>query len=180
MPGISFFDTALAYGDCHSEQLLSRAFGKSADVVIASKVPSLNRATDLADRLVIFNTACAIFAIVWYAAEWYERKGDATEATHPPAPLRYMRFRTFQRRVLIECSKSDPSLNFRVDMRSTLFLEVLAEMCPLFRSLYNITPMLKDTEEMLALDAYESQLSGCQVDQRLHKQNVALFWAGHN
>ena len=121
--------------------------------------PMSARATDLADRLVIFNTACAIFAIVWYAAEWYERKGEATEATHPPAQLRYMRFRTFQRRILVECSKSDPSLNFRVDMRSTLFLEILAEMCPLFGTLYNITPMLKDTEEMLALDAYESQLS---------------------
>lgn len=40
--GINFFDTALAYGDGHSEQLLARAFGKSSDVVIASKVPPLN------------------------------------------------------------------------------------------------------------------------------------------
>src|SRR4051812_4328262 len=40
--GINFFDTALAYGDGHSEQLLSRAFGKSHDVVIASKVPPKN------------------------------------------------------------------------------------------------------------------------------------------
>src|SRR4051812_31012649 len=37
--GINFFDTALAYGDGHSEQLLARAFGNSLDVVIASKVP---------------------------------------------------------------------------------------------------------------------------------------------
>jgi aryl-alcohol dehydrogenase-like predicted oxidoreductase len=41
--GINFFDTALAYGDGHSEQLLARAFAKSSDVVIASKVPPLNR-----------------------------------------------------------------------------------------------------------------------------------------
>lgn len=41
--GINFFDTALAYGDGHSEQLLARAFGKSGDVVIASKVPPLNQ-----------------------------------------------------------------------------------------------------------------------------------------
>jgi aryl-alcohol dehydrogenase-like predicted oxidoreductase len=41
--GINFFDTALAYGDGHSEQLLARAFGKSKEVVIASKVPPLNQ-----------------------------------------------------------------------------------------------------------------------------------------
>lgn len=41
--GINFFDTALAYGDGHSEELLARAFGKSSSVVIASKVPPLNR-----------------------------------------------------------------------------------------------------------------------------------------
>ena len=40
--GINFFDTALAYGMGHSEQLLSRAFGKSNEVIIASKVPPKN------------------------------------------------------------------------------------------------------------------------------------------
>ena len=40
--GVNFFDTALAYGDGHSEQLISRAFGKSGDVIIASKVPPKN------------------------------------------------------------------------------------------------------------------------------------------
>jgi aryl-alcohol dehydrogenase-like predicted oxidoreductase len=37
--GVNFFDTALAYGDGHSEQLIARAFGKSSEVIIASKVP---------------------------------------------------------------------------------------------------------------------------------------------
>ena len=41
--GINFFDTALAYGEGHSERLLARAFGKSGKVVIASKAPPLNR-----------------------------------------------------------------------------------------------------------------------------------------
>lgn len=41
--GINFFDTALAYGDGHSESLLARAFGRSSDVVIASKVPPRNQ-----------------------------------------------------------------------------------------------------------------------------------------
>jgi len=37
--GINFFDTALVYGDGHSEQLIARAFGDSSDIIIASKVP---------------------------------------------------------------------------------------------------------------------------------------------
>ncbi len=41
--GINFFDTALAYGDGHSEQLLARTFGNSTEVLIASKVPPKNR-----------------------------------------------------------------------------------------------------------------------------------------
>lgn len=40
--GVNFFDTALAYGDGHSEQLINRAFGKSKEVIIASKVPPKN------------------------------------------------------------------------------------------------------------------------------------------
>jgi aryl-alcohol dehydrogenase-like predicted oxidoreductase len=40
--GINFFDTALAYGMGHSEQLLARAFGPSREVIIASKVPPKN------------------------------------------------------------------------------------------------------------------------------------------
>lgn len=41
--GVNFFDTALAYGDGHSEQLISKAFGKSKDVIIASKAPPKHR-----------------------------------------------------------------------------------------------------------------------------------------
>ena len=37
--GVNFFDTALVYGDGHSEQLIARAFGRSPEVIIASKVP---------------------------------------------------------------------------------------------------------------------------------------------
>ncbi len=40
--GVNFFDTALAYGMGHSEQLLARAFGRSPEVIIASKVPPKN------------------------------------------------------------------------------------------------------------------------------------------
>jgi aryl-alcohol dehydrogenase-like predicted oxidoreductase len=40
--GINFFDTALAYGDGHSESLIATAFGNSGEIVIASKVPPKN------------------------------------------------------------------------------------------------------------------------------------------
>ena len=40
--GVNFFDTALAYGMGHSEELIARAFGKSSEVIIASKVPPKN------------------------------------------------------------------------------------------------------------------------------------------
>ncbi len=41
--GINFFDTALAYGDGHSERLLARAFGNSPEIIVATKVPPANR-----------------------------------------------------------------------------------------------------------------------------------------
>jgi aryl-alcohol dehydrogenase-like predicted oxidoreductase len=41
--GVNFFDTALAYGEGHSEQLIARAFGNSREVIIASKVPPMPR-----------------------------------------------------------------------------------------------------------------------------------------
>jgi aryl-alcohol dehydrogenase-like predicted oxidoreductase len=40
--GVNFYDTALAYGSGHSEQLLRRAFGRSPEVIVASKVPPKN------------------------------------------------------------------------------------------------------------------------------------------
>lgn len=40
--GINFFDTALAYGRGHSERLLAQTFGKSNEIIIASKVPPQN------------------------------------------------------------------------------------------------------------------------------------------
>ena len=40
--GVNFYDTALAYGSGHSEQLLRRVFGSSLEVIIASKVPPKN------------------------------------------------------------------------------------------------------------------------------------------
>ena len=45
--GVNFFDTALVYGDGHSEQLIARAFGKSREVILASKVPPKDRVWDI-------------------------------------------------------------------------------------------------------------------------------------
>ncbi len=41
--GVNFFDTALVYGDGHSEKLIAQCFGKTNDVIIASKVPPKDR-----------------------------------------------------------------------------------------------------------------------------------------
>lgn len=41
--GISFFDTALAYGEGHSEKLLAEAFKSDSKAIIATKVPPKNR-----------------------------------------------------------------------------------------------------------------------------------------
>ncbi len=40
--GVNFYDTALAYGNGHSEKLIAKAFGRSPEVIIASKVPPKN------------------------------------------------------------------------------------------------------------------------------------------
>ena len=54
--GVNFFDTALVYGDGHSEQLIARAFGKSPDVIIASKVPPRNYVWDVKPGSPLRNT----------------------------------------------------------------------------------------------------------------------------
>jgi aryl-alcohol dehydrogenase-like predicted oxidoreductase len=51
--GVDFFDTALAYGMGHSEQLIAKAFGKSREVIIASKVPPKNYVWPAADESVL-------------------------------------------------------------------------------------------------------------------------------
>ena len=40
---VNFYDTALVYGDGHSEQLIAQCFGPWSDVIIASKVPPKDR-----------------------------------------------------------------------------------------------------------------------------------------
>jgi aryl-alcohol dehydrogenase-like predicted oxidoreductase len=37
--GVNFYDTALVYGDGHSERLIAQCFGDASDIIIASKVP---------------------------------------------------------------------------------------------------------------------------------------------
>src|SRR3974390_3279855 len=54
--GVNLFDTALVYGDGHSEQLIARAFGKSPDVIIASKVPPRNYVWDVKPGSPLRNT----------------------------------------------------------------------------------------------------------------------------
>jgi aryl-alcohol dehydrogenase-like predicted oxidoreductase len=41
--GVNFYDTALVYGEGHSERLIAQCFGPANDVIIASKVPPADR-----------------------------------------------------------------------------------------------------------------------------------------
>jgi len=41
--GVNFYDTALAYGDGHSERLIAQCFGQSSEVIVASKIPPKDR-----------------------------------------------------------------------------------------------------------------------------------------
>ena len=45
--GVNFYDTALVYGDGHSEQLIAQAFGPATDIIVASKVPPKNFVWDV-------------------------------------------------------------------------------------------------------------------------------------
>ena len=45
--GVNFYDTALVYGDGHSERLLAQCFGQAREVIIASKVPPKDRVWDV-------------------------------------------------------------------------------------------------------------------------------------
>jgi hypothetical protein len=138
--------------------------------------PSIN----LVERVVIFNLACCVFAVIWTSAEQRYQPGmsfyperpplssDEPEplyvtypTSHPPAALRYMRFRDFQRDLAAQFAKSTPgaaTLGGAIDGHSLRVLNELAELDPRFyRLLYN-TPGPAKTPETKRLIAYEAHL----------------------
>lgn len=103
---------------------------------------------DLVDRLLFFNVACCVFAVMWSRAEqryspemtYYPPHEPLTsdekealfvpfKASHPPAALRYLRFRDFERHLATQYSRqSAPTLAPLVDVWSFHFLDTLSSV----------------------------------------------------
>ena len=130
---------------------------------------------ELVDRLLIFNTACCVFAVTWalgekqYAPEdtFYPRpsEGDQasfriTRSTHPPALVRYDRFRNFQRELTMLYGMKHGASGFltSVDSLSFTFLETLGKVSPYFESLDASTPLIAKTPTQKTIEAYETHL----------------------
>jgi hypothetical protein len=134
---------------------------------------------DLLERLSIFNLACCVFAVMWSSAEqrllpeltFYlpraqRERGEGPHfvpyrSSHPPAALRYLRFRNLQRNLLEAWSGSEPraaALRSSVDAHSFLMLNDLAGLDPSFADLKKNTPGVAATPETDLLADYEEHL----------------------
>ena len=61
--GVNFYDTALVYGDGHSERLIAQCFGDASDIIIASKVPPKDYVW--AQKPVLAWTRCSTGSTCW-------------------------------------------------------------------------------------------------------------------
>ena len=129
---------------------------------------------DLASRLVVFNLACCVFAVMWAEAERRERPGmsympprheqdrgvtfNPVDSSHPPAAIRYLRFRTTHQRLLDALAAQEPQaggLRLKVDAHSFGMLAALERLDPRFGELRVVTPMMAETPQMQRLADYE-------------------------
>ncbi len=113
--------------------------------------------TDLIDRMLLYNTACCVFTVIW-ALDELKLQGDeapATAGTHPPVGLRYDRFRNFQRQF---SASYNPQLVSAVDAFSFGFVDTLTDASGCFGGLAGWTPMLARTPAMKSHEAYEQYL----------------------
>lgn len=136
---------------------------------------------DLAQRQAVFNLACCLFAVMWSDAERRymphvsfraplatispaaSRIHVVTPTSHPPAALRYMRFRGTQQLLCEEFAEGRPeaaaaTLGLLVDVASFGLVVELAQLDPAFSSLLITTPLLARTPDMKILEAYEDHL----------------------
>jgi hypothetical protein len=135
---------------------------------------------NLVERLVIFNLACCVFAVIWSSAEQRYQPGltyypprpplasndpeplyVTFPTSHPPAALRYMRFRDFQGDLTLRFASQNPGaapLSAQVDAHSFLLLDELADLDPRFYQLRVDTPSISKTPEVKRLIAYEERL----------------------
>lgn len=118
---------------------------------------------DLVDRLLFFNIACCVFAVIWSRAE--QRYSSRMtyyppfKTSHPPAALRYLRFRDFERHLATQYSmQSAPTLSPLVDAWSVLFLDRMGSVNQDFRDLLHETQGGLTTPSMERLDAYQARL----------------------
>jgi hypothetical protein len=154
-PATLVFQNLELYADQAAIGYCTRAILKGQDPV--GTMAGL--ADDLCRRLVLLNMACGIVALFWWAEELRQITRDQPlKATHPPAALRYLRFRTFQRMAVVARAKSDPTLPLRVDAESLAALNTLASRSGVFSSLFEFTPVIHETPSMQDLDAYEVML----------------------
>jgi hypothetical protein len=134
------------------------------------------RTINLVDRLFMFNVACCLFTVIWSLAERKFAPEDTfypppssttlsqiTKSTHPPAALRYSRFRHFQRELTVkygfQLGGQYADLNISVDAVSLRFIGTLGEISGYFPSvLLAVTPFIASTPTMKRLDDYEKQL----------------------
>lgn len=138
--------------------------------------------TNLVTRLSIFNLAFCLFTVSWSLSEditgikisdmFYPpsivddsldniKLFEPTNSSHPPAILRYDRFRNFQREETTMFgleNKDFISLNLFVDSVSYSALGNLSKLSPYFGYLYEITPFIARTPLTDRIIAYESYL----------------------
>lgn len=127
-------------------------------------------AVDLVTRLLIFNTACSIFAIIWSLSElnfkekgifFLDYSGEISNSTHPPAALRYDRLREFERQFVVYYSLENPlanKLSLLVDSISYRALDIFGDTSPYFLELLRYTPFLMRPPIRNALEEYEKKL----------------------
>lgn len=132
---------------------------------------------DLATRLVLFNLAACVFAVLWAEGErdaprvggedLIRAPGPAgtpirpVDSTHPPAAFRYLRYRTLQQRALDRLAEREPeALGVRasVDAHSLAMLDGLARLDPRFDELRVVTPITAQTPQMQRLADYEDMM----------------------
>ena len=129
---------------------------------------------DLADRLLVLNTAFCVFAIVTRLSESGSllEEEDWPRRFHPPVPLRFDRFRNFQRQFAMEFN---PVLLSAVDALSMLFLDTLERSSPYFHDLKMLTPVMVRTPIMKTVERYEQTLLEVEPQIGARLDSLAYF-----
>jgi hypothetical protein len=130
---------------------------------------------NLVERMVFFNVACSVFAVIWALQERRYAREDTffpppreadpnapdllfvpLRSSHPPAVLRYMRFRDFAGQIGSEYA---PQLGPAANATTTSYIDAsLSKMSPHFHHLLTVSPGIARTPTQTRLMAYERHL----------------------